>query len=154
LRCFTKVYHHDHEALGALDDRTGRRVGVACYIRHTDDPQTADIAVTVVEAWQGRGLGTELLSQLAECANAEGIQRFTALVANDHAAMAGLRSMRAHLLRRYPRIAEYEISLSPGGDGPQEATDGLEDEFRRWAPARLGVPPSKRKSPSPRRPTA
>ena len=36
------------------------------------------------------------------------------------AAMAGLmRSMRAHLLRRHPRIAEYKISLSRSGDGPQ-----------------------------------
>src|SRR5215831_5280364 len=71
------------------------------------------------------------------------------------AAMAGLlRSMRARLLRRHPRIAEYEISLSRGGDGPHEATGGLEDEPWRWAPARLGVTPARRKSPSPRRPAA
>jgi GNAT superfamily N-acetyltransferase len=115
-------------------------LGVARYVRHGDDPQIAEIAVTVVDAWQGRGLGTELLTQLADCAHAEGVQRFTALVADDHAAMAGLlRSMRAHLLRRNPRNAEYEICLSPGGDGPQEVTEGPEDELRRWAPARLGV---------------
>ena len=79
LRYSTKVDHHDHEALGALDERTGHRVGVARYVRHADDPQTAEIAVTVVNAWQGRGLGTELLTQLADCAHAEGIRRFTAL---------------------------------------------------------------------------
>lgn len=144
LRNFTKVDYHDHEALGALDDRTGRGVGVARYIRHAGDPQTAEITVTVVEAWQGRGLGTELLPQLGDCAHAEGIQRFTALVADGHAAMARLlRSMRAHLRRRNPRTAEYEISLSPGGDGPQEVTEGLEDELRRCAPARLGVTPAR-----------
>jgi hypothetical protein len=56
------------------------------------------------------------------------------------AAMAGLlRGMRALLLRRHPRIAEYEISLSRSGDGPQEATGGLEDKPRRWASATLGV---------------
>ena len=118
-------------------------MGVARYVRHADDPQTAEIAVTVVDAWQGRGLSTELLTQLVDCAHAEGIRRFTALVVDDDAAMARLlRSMRAHLLRRNPRTAEYEISLSPGGDGPQEVTEGLEDELRRWAPARLGVTPA------------
>jgi RimJ/RimL family protein N-acetyltransferase len=148
LRYCTKVDHHDHEALGALDDRAGRRVGIARYVRHAGDPQTAEIAVTVVSAWQGRGLGTELLTQLADCAHAEGVQRFTAVVADDHAAMAGLlRSMRAHLLRRNPRNAEYEICLSPGGDGPQEVTEGLADELRRWAPARLGVTPAQAEVP-------
>ena len=148
LRYCTKVDHHDHEALGALDDRTGRRVGIARYVRHAGDSQTAEIAVTVVSAWQGRGLGTELLTRLADCAHAEGVRRFTALVADDHAAMAGLlRSMRARLLRRNPRNAEYEICLSPGGDGPQEVTEGLEDELRRWAPARLGVTPAQAEVP-------
>jgi RimJ/RimL family protein N-acetyltransferase len=81
LRYFTRIDHHDHEALGALDDRTGRGAGVARYVRLANDPQAAEIAVTVVDAWQGRGLGTELLTRLADRARAEGIQRFTALVA-------------------------------------------------------------------------
>jgi hypothetical protein len=59
-------------------------------------------------------------------ARAKGIQRFTALVAAANAAMAGLlQRMRAHLLRRNPSTAEYQISLSPGGDGPQQVTEGL-----------------------------
>jgi hypothetical protein len=64
------------------------------------------------------------------------------------AAMAGLlRSMHAHLLRRHPRIAEYQIRLSRSGDGPQEAIGGLEDEPRRWAPAKLGVSPAQAEVP-------
>jgi GNAT superfamily N-acetyltransferase len=100
-------------------------VGVAWYVRHADDPQAAEIAVTVVDAWQGRGLGSELLTQLADRARADGIQRFTAPVAADRAAVAGLlRSMRAHLLRHNPGTAEYQISLSSGpaepGAGPAD----------------------------------
>jgi hypothetical protein len=38
-RRYSKVDHPDHQALAALDDRTGRRVGVARYVRHADDPQ-------------------------------------------------------------------------------------------------------------------
>jgi len=59
LRYFTDVDHHDHEALGALDRGSGHGVGIARYIRDADDPQAAEIAVTIVDEWQGRGLGTE-----------------------------------------------------------------------------------------------
>ena len=56
LRYLTEVDRHDHEALGALNHVDGRSVGIARYIRSADDPQTADVAVTVVDDWQGRGL--------------------------------------------------------------------------------------------------
>jgi RimJ/RimL family protein N-acetyltransferase len=119
LRYFTDVDHHDHEALGAVSHADGRGVGVARYIRDADDPQAAEIAVTVVDEWQGRGLGTELLNQLSGRARQAGIRRFTALVSADNAAMAGLlRQARAGLVRREPGTVEYEISLVPGG-GPR-----------------------------------
>jgi RimJ/RimL family protein N-acetyltransferase len=124
LRYFTSIDHHGHEALGALDDRTGRRVGVARYVRHADDPQTAEIAVTVVDAWQGRGLGTELLAQLADLAHAKGIQHFTPLGPDDHAAMAGLpQSMDGHLLRAMPTPPSIGC-LSPGQGRPAEGNRG------------------------------
>ena len=55
LRYFTDVDHHDHEALGALNHADGRGVGIARYVRDADDPQAAEIAVTVIDDWQGRG---------------------------------------------------------------------------------------------------
>ena len=61
LRYFTEIDHHDHEALGAVDRANGRGVGVARYVRSLEDSQTAELAVTVVDEWQGRGLGTELV---------------------------------------------------------------------------------------------
>ena len=66
LRYFTDVHDHDHEALGALDHPGGRGVGVARYVRDADDPQAAEIAVTVIDDWQGRGLGAELVAQLCQ----------------------------------------------------------------------------------------
>ena len=114
LRYFTDVDHHDHEALGALDQADGRGVGVARYVRDADDPHAAEIAVTIVDDWQGRGLGTELLARLSCRARAEGIHRFTALVADDNMAMAGLlRNMSAYLVGRSPGSVEYEIPLMP-----------------------------------------
>ena len=41
LRYFTDVDHHDHEALGALDLADGHGVGIARYVRDSDDPQAA-----------------------------------------------------------------------------------------------------------------
>ena len=122
LRYFTDIDHHDHEALGALDHTGGRGVGVARYVRDTGDPQSAEIAVTVVDDWQGRGLGTELLAQLSSRARAEGIRRFTALVSADNAAMAGLlRSLSASPVHREYGTVEYEIPLTPC----EEPRDGV-----------------------------
>jgi hypothetical protein len=55
VRYFTDVDHHDHEALGALDRAGGRGVGVARYVRDTGDPQSAEIAVTVVDDCRAAG---------------------------------------------------------------------------------------------------
>src|SRR5215813_865838 len=116
LRYFTDLDHRDHEALGAVDQAGGRGVGVARYIRDAKAPRTAEIAVTIVDEWQGRGLGAELLTRLADRARTEGICRFTALVAEDNRAMAGLlRNMNASLVGRSLGTVEYEITLmSPG----------------------------------------
>ena len=118
LRYFTEVDHHDHEAIGALSAADGRGVGIARYVRDADDPQSAEIAVTIVDDWQGRGLGTELLARLSDRARQAGIHRFTALVGAENAAMAGLlRKMGACLVGRGPGTVEYEVSLViPPGD--------------------------------------
>jgi RimJ/RimL family protein N-acetyltransferase len=122
LRYLTDVDHHDHEALGALDHTDGRGIGIARYIRDADDPRSAEIAVTVVDAWQGRGLGTELLARLAGRARSEGIHRFTALVAADNAAIAGLaRNCDARVVGCDCDTVEYEILLAAGNARPAPA---------------------------------
>jgi RimJ/RimL family protein N-acetyltransferase len=126
VRYFTDVDHRDHEALGALDHADGRGVGIARYIRDAEDPQAAEIAVTIVDDWQGRGLGTELLTRLSRRARSEGIHRFTALVAADNVAMAGLlRNMSASLVGRGPGTVEYEITLMPPGKSTITPAAGL-----------------------------
>jgi RimJ/RimL family protein N-acetyltransferase len=113
LRYLTDIDHHDHEALGALDREDGRGVGVARFVRHPQDPGTAEIAVTVVDDWQRRGLGTELLTQLTARACQEGISRFTALVAADNAAMAGLlHNLSADLVHHELGTLTYELALA------------------------------------------
>ena len=130
LRYFTDVDHHDHEALGAADFAERRVVGIARYVRDADDPQAAEIAVTVVDDWQGRGLGTELLTRLSERATQEGISRLTALVSADNVVMARvLGNMSAKIVGYGPGTVEYEIALSSGeescggGDGDRRNGD-------------------------------
>lgn len=79
LRYFTEVDHRDHEALVAFDSETGDGVGVARFVR-LDDGTSAEAAVTVIDEWQGRGVGTALCQLLAERAREEGVERFTALL--------------------------------------------------------------------------
>lgn len=90
LRYLTEIDHHDHEALVALDPVTGEGVGVARYVRSADDPEAAELAVTVVDDWQGRGVGSRLAAALAKRAREEGISRFTALLLAENELMVNL----------------------------------------------------------------
>jgi RimJ/RimL family protein N-acetyltransferase len=113
LRYLTDVDHHDHEAIGALDLASGQGAGIARYIRDVKDPRTAEIAVTIVDGWQGRGLGTELVARLAERARAEGIERFVALTAGSNVAMGLLlQHMGGTVLAREFGTVEYELDLA------------------------------------------
>ena len=78
LDYLTRVDHHDHEALVAIEEGTGDGVGVARYVR--TGPDVAEPAMVVVDDWQGRGAGTRLLDALVERAHEEGIRRFEAPV--------------------------------------------------------------------------
>jgi len=84
LAYLTEVDHHHHEALAALDPRTGRGVGIARYVRLRDEPEAAEFAMVVMDDWQRRGLGTLLLSRLADRAREEGIRRFSASVLSEN----------------------------------------------------------------------
>jgi RimJ/RimL family protein N-acetyltransferase len=120
LAYFTEIDHHDHEALGAVDPVDGRGLGVARYIRDSGDQKGAEIAVTVVDEWQRRGLGTELLKRLIDRARQERIRHVTALVAADNAAVLGLlQESRIGILatHRQTDTIEYEITLPPLGLG-------------------------------------
>jgi RimJ/RimL family protein N-acetyltransferase len=79
LRYLTEVDHHDHEALIAFDAESGDGVAVARFVRNADG-LSAEAAVTVIDEWQGRGLGTAICNLLSRRAREEGVQRFTALL--------------------------------------------------------------------------
>jgi len=65
------------DRFGLLAWREGKVVGQASYF--TTAPGHAEPAVTVADAYQGKGLGTILLGQLAEAASNSGIPLFEAV---------------------------------------------------------------------------
>ena len=90
LAYFVDVDHKDHEAIIAIDPSSGEALGVARYIRSRDDAEVAEVAVTVVDDWQRRGLGRALLDRLTYHARREGVRRFSALVQSDNPKALGL----------------------------------------------------------------
>ena len=70
------VDHDDHDALVAVDPDTPGEpgVGVARYIRLEDEPTIAEAAITVVDAYQRRGVGTALIGLLQRLAYDRGIR--------------------------------------------------------------------------------
>ena len=88
LAYLTEIDHVDHEAIGARDAETGEGIGVARYVR-LPQPEVAEAAVAVVDEWQHRGLGSELLERLTARARENGVERFHAsLFAMNHAMLA------------------------------------------------------------------
>ena len=90
LKAAVEVDHTDHEALVAVPLLSAEIVGECRFIRLADQPDTAEVGVTVVDAWQGRGLGSALLARLSERAAEAGIEYFTAEVLAENRTMLRL----------------------------------------------------------------
>jgi len=90
LTYLTDVDHDRHEALGAIDPRTGLGVGIARYVRAQPGSDAAEAAVAVRDDWQHRGVGWVLLERLAARAADAGVRRFTASVLAENGAMLAL----------------------------------------------------------------
>jgi protein lysine acetyltransferase len=86
LRHLTEVDGRDHVALVAESPSESERrlIAVARFVRLHDDPESADVAFTVADDWQGRGLGSLLGEHIAHAARNRDIRRFTATILSDN----------------------------------------------------------------------
>jgi GNAT superfamily N-acetyltransferase len=109
LTYLTTLDHQRHEALGVSDPVTGEGVAVARYIRTTNDPATAEIAITVVDSWQGRGVGHALLNRLSAVAQERGITRFSGLILAENQRMIKLMSSLGAVVSR--RVERGTVEL-------------------------------------------
>jgi GNAT superfamily N-acetyltransferase len=117
LRYLLSVDHHDHESIIALDERDGEAVGVARYVRRRERPDVAELAVTVVDDWQGRGLGTALMDAIAARARQEGITAFTVMMLASNQPMMSLLEhlSEVRVLDRESGTVEIEVPIPPIG---------------------------------------
>ena len=114
LRYLTEVDGRDHVALVAEYPcyPVRRLIAVARFVRLEDAPDAAEVAVTVADEWQGRGLGSVLGAHLSHLARNRGIRRFTATMASEntpaHRLMAKLTE---HLEQHHVGSGVDELSL-------------------------------------------
>jgi GNAT superfamily N-acetyltransferase len=113
------VDHHRREALIAIDPVTGHGIAVVRYVELAGEPGKVEVAATVADEWQGRGLGGALLARLTERARDEGhVALRASTLAENHRSIAMLRAAgfesrsRSGLLREYERC--LRLPASPG----------------------------------------
>jgi len=138
LRHLTEIDYDDHMAWVALDptqpDLPG--LGVARYIRVAGHRDVAEVAVTVLDAWQGRGLGTLLLGLLSEWAAAHGVRTFRAYtLATNDAMIRIFRDIGARVTRQDAGVLQLDMPVPASADALPDNPTGR--AFR--AVARLRV---------------
>lgn len=92
-------------------------VGVARFVRDRERRHVADLALLVVDAFQGVGVGHTLLARLAGAALARGIDTFRGMVLVDNAPMLRLLRALAPGLR-LARVDDYYEVEAPLVAGP------------------------------------
>ncbi|MGZ4399735.1 MAG: GNAT family N-acetyltransferase [Gaiellaceae bacterium] len=90
IRNLTETDRREHEAVIALDPETGEAIALGEYVRSAERQGEAEVALTVTDDWQDRGVGTVLLGALCARAREDGISSFTALMLSENAQMMEL----------------------------------------------------------------
>jgi GNAT superfamily N-acetyltransferase len=117
LSYLTEVDHRDHEALVAVEPESGEGVGVARFVRSPEDRDVAELAVAVADDWQGHGVGSVLVGELAKRAREEGITCFTALALAENDAMLGLLEDLGEVRTGQPRLGTVELAVDLPDEG-------------------------------------
>jgi RimJ/RimL family protein N-acetyltransferase len=113
LDTLTELDRHSSDALLATDATTCDIVGIARFAAEPDKEGVVDIAVTVGDPWQGRGLGTALLARLIERARDEGHLVLQATVlAENTASIAMLRRAGFASRSGAGAMREFELAFS------------------------------------------
>jgi GNAT superfamily N-acetyltransferase len=112
LRFFTHPDGITHFAIVALeldqnfDEKKG--LGIARFIRDEKNPTIAEMAVTVIDEMQGRGIGQLLCRRISQAAIQRGLRKVQSLVLSENRKVINL------IKKLYPRAhfrAESEMML-------------------------------------------
>jgi GNAT superfamily N-acetyltransferase len=115
LRQLTELDYVDHFAwLALLPDRPGEPpVGVARYVRLEEEPEVAEAAVTVIDEYQGRGIGTLLLEALGAVALENGIGTLRGFVLEENRDMRKvLEAVGARITHEAPDLLRADVDVA------------------------------------------
>lgn len=82
----TEVDYVDH-FVWVMTDEDDYPVADARFVRDDDDPTVAEVAFTVADAYQGRGVGSFLFAALSVAARVDGVEKFSGRVLSDNLPM-------------------------------------------------------------------
>jgi hypothetical protein len=128
LEFLTSVDGVNHRAWGAVVNEPAGAVpaGVVRWVRSRNDPAVADMAVTVIDDYQGRGLGGLLQDVAVLDAYASGVERFEGVVLGENIASRRM-------------LARGGARLRPDGGGVLAFTLELRPRVERLADSPLSV---------------
>ncbi|OBK54593.1 acetyltransferase [Mycobacterium kubicae] len=98
MHYLAEVDYVDH-FVWVMTDR-GDPVADARFVRDDADPTVAEIAFTVADAYQHRGIGTFLIDALAVAARVDGVERFSARMLSDNAPMRAIMDRHGAVWQR------------------------------------------------------
>ena len=122
LRYLTEVDQVNHIAVGVRDEGNPGKAGVAVArcIRLNENPTVAEFAITVVDDYQNRGIGTLLVRVMMAAAAQRGIRTLRGYVLESNRRMLHiLEGFGARLKGGFSGTVEAEIDLSPADTEPE-----------------------------------
>lgn len=119
LQYLTEVDQHDHVAWIAVNpDLPGEPgMGIARFIRAVDKSGTAEIALTVVDTFQGLGLGAALLNILLVRAEQLNIRTLRAVVLPDNYRVIRWMQRLGAISKWKDGLVELELSVNLAVEG-------------------------------------
>ncbi|TCK21089.1 acetyltransferase (GNAT) family protein [Pseudonocardia endophytica] len=141
MRYFTAVDHRDHEALGAVTVGSGDGVVIARYIRDTAGPGCAELVIVVLDAWQRRGVGRELMRVLCRRAREEGITAPRAEYLSENPAVPALLRRFGHVQTEAAgstSTAVLDLTATPTGDAASITDPSMSAASCSWRIRRVG----------------
>lgn len=106
LHYFTEVDQQNHVAWIALahDQSQHPGVGIVRFIRFQNQPHIAEFAVTVIDKYQRRGLGTMLMAVLYLMAHRQGIRILRGFVLPEN-------TVAMHWFERFGAVSKFENEI-------------------------------------------
>jgi acetyltransferase len=113
---FTQIDYDRELALLALVERDGKETEIAVARYARTGPDSADLAIVVGDAWQGRGIGRRLLVTTIATARARGIRRLEGEMLAENLPIRNLLASLGFAFRRDPEggdLVLFEQTFAP-----------------------------------------